>query len=187
MALALKEQKRLNSTSKRKFKLGQVLLFLKWISLPKLQSFLLKQRPRTAEDTAKLRNLKEINNDPLDHWLKKSNYHAVCWIKSETPSAREESLRNILFEYLKNDAKTQELAQTFKVQMKKQNHCLLVFDNVEQLSDIKSYLPTTQGKGNAVLITTRDSMWENSLKIQFFTEEESLCYLDTFLKSAWWL
>ena len=68
---ALGEQRRLNETSKRKFKLGEILLFLKLIPMQKLHAVLLGQRPRSQTDTAKLKKLKDIKQQPLDEWLKK--------------------------------------------------------------------------------------------------------------------
>src|SRR5882724_6599526 len=91
---ALAEQKRLNQNSRRKFKLGEVLLFLKYIAMNQLHSTLLHQRPRSAEATAKLQRLKEINRKALDEWLEK-----------KTPAATESkasSAKPGLFNKLKN-------------------------------------------------------------------------------------
>ena len=71
LAVALNEQNRLNGSSKRKFKLGEILLFLNYIKLGNLHATLKSQRPRSLEDTNKLKNLRAINARPLDRWLKK--------------------------------------------------------------------------------------------------------------------
>jgi len=73
LMIALEEQEKVNEKSKRKFKIGEIMMFLKYISLPQLQSYLLKQQPRTKEDTKKLKLLKEIKANPLEKFFSKLN------------------------------------------------------------------------------------------------------------------
>jgi len=50
LSIALQEQERINGKSKRHFKLGEILMFMKVLSLKDLHNHLLKQRPRSHKD-----------------------------------------------------------------------------------------------------------------------------------------
>lgn len=55
---ALEQQLHLNATSKRKFRLGEVLLFAKLINTQQLSELLLEQKPRTDKDKSQLEAFK---------------------------------------------------------------------------------------------------------------------------------
>ena len=61
LSKVLAQQEQLNATSKRKFKLGEILLFMKLITRPELEDYLKRQKPRTRDQIDILRGVKKGN------------------------------------------------------------------------------------------------------------------------------
>lgn len=109
------------------------------------------------------------------------NYHIMWWIRSE-------KLEDLAADYAElashlglpeKDYTNQKLKIEAVKRWLEDNTCwLLVFDNAQKPSELKSYLPT-RGAGG-VIITSRNSNWETlfeDLEVQGFEREESIEFL----------
>jgi tetratricopeptide (TPR) repeat protein len=114
-----------------------------------------------------------------------ADFDLVWWIPAERPAQILASLTKLAQRLglevtpEANNAvpAVQEALSTGKIPYK---DWLLVFDNAEQLKDVRSFFPT--GGGGKILVTSRNREWANfakALEVDVFTREESKDLLTT--------
>lgn len=93
-----------------------------------------------------------------------------------TQAEDDQSKLNRIREIKNEEEKDKQIIQFIKEHLKDYSNWLLIFDNVEKLTDIHPYFPedtTTWGKGK-ILLTTRDSNIQNNTSIIHILSMEEL-------------
>jgi tetratricopeptide (TPR) repeat protein len=87
----------------------------------------------------------------------RDDYSHVFWIASESVTAMQQSYSQLLSElgFFKDQATFRDLQRAFWDWLKQNDDCLLVYDNVEDVGQLRDLLPPDYG--GAVIITTQSA------------------------------
>lgn len=117
---------------------------------------------------------KRIANDPT------YNYKFVCWLSSESKALLETEYLELGERYKLFD---KQLSAPVKIKIVRdwianQPNALIIFDNVDKLEDIESFLPR---RGHIILTSIRSNLPGTEINIGSMSEEESSEFLEKIL------
>lgn len=103
-------------------------------------------------------------------------YEMIYWVRAEDLGTLQSEYRQLGQEMgLSDDFLTDEkVIATVKGELEKRNRWLIIFDNADDPKVLAHAVPQ---KGGHVVITSRNPDWPNALRLELFTEQESIDYV----------